>query len=144
MVRYFDSSFILAQLLDQAPDPNLRELWRRSSKRLASSLLGIECIIGLRRAARALGAPADERWVRTRIAALDRMFAGLNFMTVDLSIEAIVRETPALAECRTLDAIHLATALRFRRVEEGALEIVTLDRRMGVLARKLGLVAVPP
>jgi len=144
MVRYFDSSFVLAQLLGQAPDQNVRKLWPGSSRRLASSLLRIECIIGLRRAARLLAAPADERWVLARLSALDRMFASLNFMAVDPSIEAIVRETPALAECRTLDAIHLATALRFRGVAEGGLELVTLDKKMGALARKLGLAAVPP
>lgn len=143
MVRFFDSSFVLAQLLGQAPDPRERKLWLTSSRRVASSLLRIECVVGLRRAARAQGSPADEEWVRARTALLDQMFASLNFMEIDRSIEAAVRETPALAECRTLDAIHLAAALRFRGGGEDALEIVTIDKRMASVARKLGLAVHP-
>lgn len=77
------------------------------------------------------------------MAAMDGLFANLSFLIVDLSIEAIVRNNGILAECRTLDAIHLATVLRFREIGEGDLEIVTLDKRMAAVARKLGLVVVP-
>jgi len=144
MVRYFDSSVILARLLGQKHDPAIAELWRSASERLSSSLLRIECLVGVRRAAAMQSAPVDNRWIRTRVTALDRVFGGLNFKAVDRSIEEIVRKTSALAECRTLDAIHLATALHFRPFVQGALELVTLDRRMKNLARRLGLTVQPP
>ena len=142
MIRYFDSSFILARLLEQETDPKLGAFWRASGRRLSSSLLRIECVIGVRRAARLVGPDAD-RWAAVRVAALDRVMASVSFVNVDSPIEAIIRDTPMLAECRALDAIHLATALLVSRLEADALQVVTLDKRMGRLARKLGMVAVP-
>ena len=67
----------------------------------------------------------------------------LNFKPLDSSIEEIIRGTPALADCKTLDAIHAATALYFRRFVEGPFEIVTIDKRMTQLAGKLGFQVQP-
>ncbi len=143
MIRYFDSSAILAKLLGQEPDPVVAELWQSSEERLASSLLIIECVVGIRRAARRRGFQGDDSWAHLRIAAADQAFGEVTFKPVDQSIEEIVRSTPILAECRTLDAIHVATALHFQPFSEGRFEIVTLDKRMKEVAGRLGLKAVP-
>jgi hypothetical protein len=47
------------------------------------------------------------------------------------------RFSAEFSTCRTRDAIHLATALQFRPIVEGSLEIVTLDTRMRRVAGKL-------
>ena len=67
----------------------------------------------------------------------------LNFKAIDGSIKEIIRLTPALADCRTLDAVHVATALHFKPYVEGALEIVTLDGRTRQLARRVGFQVQP-
>jgi predicted nucleic acid-binding protein len=140
VIRYFDSSFILAQLLGEQTDRSAAEIWRSTTKCLASNLLVIESLIAIRRTARVHAQRAGgESWVRERIAALDRLVGNFDLKAVDRSIEETIRKTPLLAECRTLDAIHLATALHFKPVIRGALEIVTLDGKMAAVARKLGL-----
>lgn len=151
MVRYFDSSFILSQLFAERASGSMDDLWRSPTRCMASNLLLIECFIAIRRVGRlqprSSGAAGGERWVRNRLAVLDRILTDFDLKAVDRSIEEIIRNTPVLAECRALDAIHLATALHFKpAVEsavEGGLEVVTLDRKMGAVARKLGLTVLP-
>ena len=147
MVRYFDSSFILSLLFAEDAVGSMDELWRSPARCLASNLLLIECLIAIRRVARlqprSSGAASGERWVRTRLAALDSILTDFDLKVVDRSIEEIIRSTPVLAGCRTLDAIHLATALHFKPAVEGELEVVTLDRTMRSVARKLGFTVRP-
>lgn len=142
-VRYFDSSVFLSELLQEKVHPLVEGLWDGAGERLSSSLLRIECVIGIRRAALLQGLAADDKWARERLDLLYGFLDALSFKAVDGSIEEIIRLTPALADCRTLDAIHLATALQFRPYVEGSLEIVTLDRRMRLLAGKLGFQVQP-
>jgi predicted nucleic acid-binding protein len=61
-------------------------------------------------------------------------------MLVDIT-EGLLAQASALAsrEVRTLDALHLASALRI-----GADELVAYDRRLAVAAAAHGLVAVSP
>jgi predicted nucleic acid-binding protein len=143
-VRYFDSSIILSELLEEKVSPSLDELWNGAEKRLSSNLLKIECVIALRRAALVQGVAADGEWVSERLDLLSGFLDSLNFKAIDGSIEEVIRLTPALADCRTLDAIHVATALHFKPYVEGQLEIVTLDRRMRQLAGKVGFQVQPP
>ncbi len=144
MTRYFDSSFVLAVVLGEGAGGSLEELWRSTTRCIASNLLAVEGVVNVRRAARVRRDKAvSESWLRGKLAALDHLLRDFDLKAVDQSIEEIIRDTPALAECRTLDAIHLATALHFRPAVKGGLEIVTLDKRMAAVARKLGLTVVP-
>jgi predicted nucleic acid-binding protein len=141
--RYFDSSALLSQMLVQQGALAVQELWQSADQRLSSSLLRIECVIAVRRAALFQGGFADDEWAQERLDLLSEVLDGLNFKTVDASIEEIIQRTPALADCRTLDAIHVATALHFRTYVEGSLEIVTLDGKMRQLAGTLGFQVRP-
>jgi predicted nucleic acid-binding protein len=143
MVRYFDSSAVLSGLLEEKDHPALPGLWNRADGRLSSSLLKIECVVAVRRAALLRGLGADDTWAADRLDLLTGFLDALDFKAIDDSIEEIIRLTPALADCRTLDAIHVATALHFKPYVEGSLEIVTLDRRMKHLAMKLGFQVQP-
>ena len=62
---------------------------------------------------------------------------------VDDDIEEMVRMNSALADCRALDAIHIATALFFKPHHDAQITIVTLDRRMGETAGRLGFPVLP-
>ena len=143
-VRYFDSSGIISVLLDEKDHPPVHELWIGADKRLSSGLLRIECVIAIRRAALLQRLAFDDTWVRERLNKLSGLLDALNFKAIDEAIEKIILLNPALADCRTLDAIHVATALHFKPYVEGPLEIVTLDKRMKQLAGKLGFQVQPP
>ena len=53
------------------------------------------------------------------------------------------KPTPALGECRTLDALHLATALELRSRWGGAMAICSLDAEMLATAGHLGFELLP-
>jgi hypothetical protein len=80
---------------------------------------------------------ADGSWAREKLDLLTGFLDAPNFKAIDGAIEEIIRLTPALADCRTLDAIHITTVLHFKPYVEGSLEIVTLARTMKPLAMKL-------
>ena len=139
--RYFDSSVILSALLEEKDTAD--ELWVGSDRRLSSALLRIECVVAIRRAAIQRAVAPEDSWARERLDAPARFLEAMSFKAIDGSIEEVIRLNPALAGCRTLDAIHVATALHFKPYVEGSLEIVTLDRRMRQLAGKLGFQVQP-
>ena len=143
MICYIDSSVMLSGMLEQGVDRSATRLWEESSERLSSSLLKVECLIGIRRAAFAQKLPPDDPWAEGRIGLLFKFMNSITFKMLDESIEDIIRATPELSNCRTLDAIHLATAMYFRPHLDDLLTVVTLDERMSALAKKLGFAVQP-
>jgi predicted nucleic acid-binding protein len=143
MICYFDSSAILSGLLEQSADRSVIRLWEESSERLSSNLLNVECVIGIRRAALAQKLPPDDPWAEDRIALLSKFTDSITFKLLDESIEDLIHSTPELSNCRTLDAIHLATAMYFRPHLDDPLTVVTLDERMSALAKKMGFAVHP-
>src|SRR5437868_3461572 len=111
MIVYAESSAVLAWLLDEESHALVIELLASADRVVSSSLTAVECARGLARR-RALGriSHADE------LAAL-RLFdvaqASWNVHDVTDSIMVAARATFPVEPVRTLDALHLATALVF-------------------------------
>ena len=143
MVCYYDSSIFLAAILDQYPAKTLISYWDPVAVRLSSTLLKIECLIGIRRAGALQHLPADAPWVEQRASRLQQYINEVVCKRLDDEIEEIVRGTSDLSDCRTLDAIHLATALYFQPHHDEPINIVTLDRRMREVATRLGFTILP-
>jgi predicted nucleic acid-binding protein len=135
MPGYFDSSVVLSLLLGDQHAAQALELWHAELDRVSSVLLEIECRTVLRRL------PAAELPDRQRRIAEQRLALALEEVTlkpVGDDIVAVVRETHSLGGCRTLDAVHLATALYFRAAAEADFRVYTFDLSMAELARRLG------
>jgi hypothetical protein len=143
LVCYFDASALLAAILEQPAPEFLRPVWDASSVRLSSMLLKMESRVSLRRAGALLGLAPDSGWVRSRSDLLDDCLAGIVFKPVDDDIDAVVKGYPVLADCRSLDAIHVATALFFRPYHDEPITIVSMDRRMRDLAKRLDFPLLP-
>ncbi|MBI4027956.1 MAG: hypothetical protein HY360_23430 [Verrucomicrobia bacterium] len=62
---------------------------------------------------------------------------------VDRSVLDTLWKTTELAQCRTLDAIHLATAFLFQQQLDEPLRICSLDKRMREQALKLKFKVAP-
>jgi len=143
MPGYYDSSLLLAAVLGQTDAVRFADAWDNEDNRLSSILLKAECITALRRAGLAQGSSPTSRWTRERVAALDEYFDTVTFKFVDASVEEIVRREHLLAGCRTLDAIHLATALHFQSHLADPLRICSLDHRFRQVAAKFGFTVLP-
>lgn len=140
MNLYAESSAILCWLLDEAAAPDVRRLLGDAQLVIASDLTLIECDRVLLRAA-ALGelteAEAADR--RAHLVA-----ASAHWQIIHIAQEVVDRaRQPFPAEpIRTLDAIHLATAVAARAAVAG-LALLTLDERVRDAGSKLGFEVVP-
>jgi len=143
MAAYVDSSFLLAIILGQADAGACTTIWAGERVRVSSILMKMECIVSLRRVAFQGGFTAEKAWVASRLDALDPFFQQVSFKTVDDSIENMIRQDSRLADCRTLDAVHLATALYFQPHLDEPLWVWSFDRRMRELCPRLGLTPRP-
>lgn len=124
---YLDTSAALKLLIEEPESGVLAEMVDRAGPELvACMLLETE----LRRAAQRIGELAQEN--------VTTFLDGVNLYEVPPSL---FREAGLLpgAGLRSLDAIHLAAAIRL-----GADRVLTYDSRMAVAARDLGLVVLAP
>jgi predicted nucleic acid-binding protein len=137
---YAESSAILAWLLDEPRAQEIRAPLREAELVLTSVLAFVECDRVLHRLVKAgkLGEvrAADER------ARLAR--ASHHWMVLSMSAEIVDRaRQPFVHEpIRTLDALHLASAL-FGRTAVAGLALLSLDRRIRENGRTLGFELVP-
>ncbi len=143
MAFYYDSSLLLSALLEEDHQVDTSAAWDDVGLRLSSNLLRIECIIGIRRSAILQKKGPGSEWVSHRIDLLDQFFNGMHFKIIDDSIEKTIRSNPAIARCRSLDAIHLATALYFKPNIDEPLYLASLDKRLREAAGELGFKLFP-
>jgi hypothetical protein len=137
---YAESSAVLAWLLDEDAGPTVRDLLGNAQLVVASDLTLIECDRVLIRAA-ALD-ELTEADAADRRAHLTTAAAHWNVLRISGEIVDRARQPFPGTPIRTLDAIHLASALVARSVTPG-LEVLSLDDRIRGTARHLGLPLQP-
>ena len=132
---YAESSAVLAWLLGEAAGSRVREVLRRAELVMASDLVLIECDRVLIRAV-TIG-EIDEATAADRRAYLNAAAAHWHLWRLSLDIVDRARR-PFLSEpVRTLDAIHLASALAVRSTVPGV-ELLSLDDRIRRAGEQLG------
>ena len=136
MNLYAESSGVLAWLLDEAPSGTVRQLLAAADAVVASDLTLIECDRVLLRAA-AVG-ELSEADSADRRAYLTAAAAHWHILRIGPDIVERARQPFPGDPIRTLDAIHLASALVARSTIPG-LELLSLDDRIRKTARRLGL-----
>ena len=135
MNLYAESSAVLAWLLDETSAANVRRLLIDAEAVIASDLTLIECDRVLLRAA-ALGELAEAGAADRRARLAD---AASHWHVLRIGPEIVERaRRPFPGEpIRTLDAIHLASAVLARSAVVG-LELLTLDDRIRQAGRRVG------
>lgn len=132
MKVYVDSSVVLRIVLGE-PKP-LRE-WSRITDALSSELVRVECLRVLDRI-RMTGLVDDDELARRRSTALE-IISAIELVRVNRAVlERAAEPFPTLI--RTLDAIHLASALLVC-ARDPAVRVATHDRDQATAARALGL-----
>jgi len=128
---YVDSSVLLRRILDE-PDPLAS--WTRISDPFTSELTRIECLRTLDRA-RVQGRIADRTLAQVRRSILQTL-AGFTIVELDERIKGRAAD-PFPTLIRTLDAIHLATAIAVRG-DASDIAFATHDRELAIAAESLG------
>lgn len=132
---YAESSAVLAWLLGEKVGHPVREALRRAELVMASDLTLVECERVLIRAA-TLG-EIDEAAAADRRAHLNAEAAHWHLWRVSSEIVERARHPFPAEPVRTLDAIHLASALAVRSVVPGV-ELLSLDERIRRAGVQLG------
>lgn len=140
MTLYAESSAVLAWLLSEPDGRAVCERLAKAEIVVASDLTLIECERVLIRAA-ALG-ELTEAEAADRRGHLATAAASWHVLRIGGEIVARARQPFPGEPIRTLDAIHLASALVARSAVPG-LELFSLDNRIRTTARKLGLPLQP-
>lgn len=136
MIVYLDSSVVLRPLLDQ---PKRLKAWGEWEAAYSSELLGVEC----RRAIDRLRLEGfyDDRRVAEAMDQLTRIEKTIKRIRLNRTIVHSASKTmPTIV--KTLDAIHLASALAIRDRRSIDLFFATHDAQQAVAARALGFVCM--
>lgn len=139
MILYAESSALLAWLLGQADGDRTGELLGASEGVITSQLTLVECDRVLHRAV-AAGMP--ETAAATTRHHLERTTAHWAILTLGRNVVDRARRPFPAEPIRSLDALHLASAL-VARTEIPDLEILSLDGRIRASAGELGFDVLP-
>jgi uncharacterized protein len=135
VIVYVDSSVLLRIVLHQPK--RLRE-WRRISRAISSELIRLECLRTIDRARIRLGLP-DSEVSRLRSAMLEQL-DGFELVEIDAPIlDRAAQPFPTLLG--SLDAVHLATALRVAD-QEKSLTVASHDGELSTAARSMGFAVI--
>jgi len=139
-VLYAESSAVLTWLLGESGGEEIVDELRSARGVIASDLTSIECERALIRAWSAGVISEAERVDQS--AELARVSAHWTRLRVDEEVVERARRPFPIEPVRTLDALHLASALVARGVAPD-LRLLTRDQRIRENAERLGLATVP-
>ena len=139
MIAYAESSAVLAWILNEPGDQDIRKLLAGSDRVVSSSLTLLECHRALARARTLRRITRSEETIAGRL--LDA--AARSWVTLDMAgaVLEVARAGFPDEPVRTLDALHLATAVLFN--EASNITMVSLDDRIRRNAIALGMNIAP-
>ncbi|MDH3772033.1 MAG: type II toxin-antitoxin system VapC family toxin [Nitrospirota bacterium] len=140
MNLYAESSAVLSWLLAENSSGPVLPLLSNADLVIASDLTLIECDRVLIRATTTKRIP--EAQVSDRRALLARVSEHWTLFRVDSEIVARARQPFPQEPIRTLDAIHLATAIVARNLVP-EIQLLTLDDRLRICGAQLGFEILP-
>lgn len=132
--HYFDSSVILRYAVGHPQA--MQRLDRYAQNAFTSVLARVECLRVLDRW-RITREIEDERLVRVRSACL-KILDGLRLIEIDAGVIEIASQTFPIA-LKSLDALHLATAIRLKHQDSTEVIMLTHDQKLALAALAAGL-----
>lgn len=131
MITYLDSSVVLRIVLG---DPEPLPGWKEIEHAISSGLLRVECQRTLERMRLAEKKPEDVIAIRKKT--VDELMSAVDLFDVTNGILLRAGES-FIAALKTLDAIHLATALAIRDERKESVAFATHDKQLGRAASAL-------
>ncbi len=140
MKLYVESSAVLAWLLEEAAADSVEAAFDRADGVVASDLTLVECDRALMRAY-AVGVLSEMEMARRR-AVLEAVSVNWILLKLDREVLERARRRFPAEPVRTLDALHIASALAARSAISD-LALLSLDRRVRENAAALGFEVLP-
>jgi predicted nucleic acid-binding protein len=139
MINYFDSLLVLAILLEKKQKDEAYSIWKNNPIRVSSVLLKIETNISLKRFYKRNENRLNIEGLAKRKIQLNKLMNDVFFNDITEFFANSMIQNDSLASCKSLDAIHIATALDISE-EYGRSEICfcSFDKNMLKVAKELG------
>lgn len=140
MIHYLETSLILSLLLGDEFESQAEDIWNLPSSKVSSILTQIECTIVLRRIYKRDKKKLQNNWLSRKESDLKEIFNQISLMKIDESIQSIVEIKKGISDCRSLDGIHVATALYLKN-EFASMDFrfYSFDKKIIEVAKNLGL-----
>lgn len=138
MIIYIDTSALLSIIFEEDGHKTAMEIWSESDLRFSSVLLKAESKISLRRIYKNYQKKLGKDWISEKEIKLNSLLEEINFCNLDEAIIEMIDSKPLFSECRSLDAIHLATAMEIQSNIREKIEIFSFDKEFISLGLKLG------
>lgn len=139
MIVYIDSSILLSIIFQEESLTKSKEIWKKSKIRVSSILLEAECKICIKRTYLHNKKKVTSTWKDKKLSELQKLIDEISLKNIDSSTIEKIDKEDTLAGCRTLDAIHLATALEFKNEIGDDFHIFSYDKEFNKIAIELGL-----
>ncbi len=136
MNLYAESSAVLAWLLGEPAGEKSRSALAKATRVVTSSLTVLECARAIARGRMAGRLTATEELAALHL--LDSAASGWHVHDLSEAVLARARQRFPVEPIRSLDALHLATAAKFRDAL-GQVTLLSLDERIRANAPGLGL-----
>jgi len=139
MISYFDSSLLLAILFDEKRFEEAWTAWNSSKTRVSSILLKIETCVSLQRYYKTNMRSFNADWLNKKEKILDNLLDDVFYKPIEEPFGSTIAKNKSIAGCKSLDAIHIATALFFRQHSKNDhIHICSFDKNMLTVAEQLG------
>lgn len=140
MVQYFETSIILSLILEDEFHEKASKIWNQKNDVVCSILTAIEANIVLRRFYKSNKSKLTSNWLSKNEKRLKELLSECSIVKIDQSILSIVELKKEISDCRSLDAIHIATAIFLKdKLNAANLEFYSFDNRVKEVAKKIGL-----
>jgi len=144
LISYFDSSLLLSILLNETRSEEALAIWRNNSVRISSILLKFEMNISLRRRIKQQKNISGDERLKTRLQNLNNFLSDIFCVDVTEALEnSIYSNYDILSKCKSLDAMHIATALDIgEKYGRSEIRICSFDKNMLRVAKEFGFETV--
>jgi predicted nucleic acid-binding protein len=140
MIQYFETSIILSLILEDEFHAKASKIWNQKNDVFCSILTAVEARIVLRRFYKSNKSKLTSNWLSKNEKKLNEILSECSLVKIDESILSIVEIKKEISDCRSLDAIHIATAIFLKdKFNDSSFQFYSFDNRVKEVAKKLGL-----
>ena len=137
MFSYVDTSLVLSILFEEDTMEESISLLDNSKSKFSSTIA--ECYNNLNKVKVCNVSQKMEIWYSTKVKELEKILSLLNFKVYDKDIVNLIKTNINLIGCKTLDSIHLATAMYIKMKTDSEIKILSYDKKMNKVGKKIGL-----
>lgn len=136
MIYYFDTSFILSFIFKEISEEEFLKYFDDSNYKASSILLDLEVNLNLKRYIKLKRLKSTE--IQKMMESSKEILDSINLLNLNEEIIENIKNNEIFIKSKSLDAIHLSTALNLNLYSEQKIKLISYDKNMNKLAKEFG------